>query len=530
MTVFYGVLLNTFVANISTVLLWFALTFWAYLETRSVLATSVMGGLFMLLAAVCAVPFGGLVDRHRKKQIMVAAALISVVFFAAAFVVYVATPYGELVRLDRPWFWVFITLILLGAVLESIRGIALSTCVTLLVPSERRANANGLVGMAMGATMLVGGVFAGLAVGLLGILWVVVISLGLAVLTLAHLAVLSIPEPQIVASEEGRGAVDFKRAWAAVMAVPALIGLIAFSTFNNLLGGVFMGLLDPYGLELMSVQAWGILFGLSSLGFIVGGGWIAKFGLGATPLRALLLANVLLWLIAATFTLRDSVLLLAIGICAYMAIVPVVEGAEQTVLQRVVPYPQQGRVFGFAQAVEVAAAPLSAFVIGPVAEFWLIPYANSDAGRASLSGLLGEGDGRGIALVFVLASLVGLVVTLLAFTTRTYRRLSDVYAAGDVNADLAQSITAAGVAGVPASPRVDVPAAEIPGPDGPLDQVPAAEVPDTGVAGTEVADTGVAGTEVADAEAPDAEVRDAEVRDAEVRDAKGGWSSSRPGL
>lgn len=452
MAAFYGVLVNTFVATVSTVLLWFAATFWAYLETRSVLATSIMGGLYMLLIAVLAVPFGGLVDRHRKKHVMVGAALVSVVFFAAALAVLELVPHDELVRLDGPWFWLFISAVLLGAVVESGRGIALSTCVTLLVPSERRANANGLVGMSMGATMLVGGVFSGLAVGALGMRWVVLISLLLAVLTLAHLALLAIPEREIVRSEEGGGAVDFVRAWSAVMAVPGLLGLIIFSTFNNLLGGVFMGLLDPYGLELMSVQAWGVLFGLSSLGFIVGGGWIAKFGLGARPLRALLLANVVVWLVAGSFTLRDSVWLLAVGICVYMAIVPVVEGAEQTVLQRVVPYAQQGRVFGFAQAVEVAAAPLSAFVIGPIAQFWLIPYARSEPGREQLSWLLGDGAGRGIALVFVLASLVGVLVTLLAFTTRTYRRLGHVYAAGDVNADIAQTLGGAGVAGVPAAP------------------------------------------------------------------------------
>ena len=37
--------------------------------------------------------------------------------------------------------------------------------------------------------------------------------------------------------------------------------------------------------------------------------------------------------------------------------------AEQTVLQRVVPFERQGRVFGFAQSVEQAASPLTAFLV-----------------------------------------------------------------------------------------------------------------------------------------------------------------------
>ena len=31
--------------------------------------------------------------------------------------------------------------------------------------------------------------------------------------------------------------------------------------FNNFLGGVFMALMDAYGLSLVSVQAWGLLLG-----------------------------------------------------------------------------------------------------------------------------------------------------------------------------------------------------------------------------------------------------------------------------
>ena len=46
------------------------------------------------------------------------------------------------------------------------RNIALSTTVTLLVPEERHANANGLVGTVQGLAFVVTSVFSGLAIGL----------------------------------------------------------------------------------------------------------------------------------------------------------------------------------------------------------------------------------------------------------------------------------------------------------------------------------------------------------------------------
>ena len=51
---FRAVLANTLVANVTSSFLWFALTFWAYLETRSVMATAIIGGGFMLFTAVSA--------------------------------------------------------------------------------------------------------------------------------------------------------------------------------------------------------------------------------------------------------------------------------------------------------------------------------------------------------------------------------------------------------------------------------------------------------------------------------------------
>ena len=116
------------------------------------------------------------------------------------------------------------------------------------------------------------------------------------------------------------------------------------------------------------------------------------------------------------------------GILLYMCVIPIAEAAEQTILQRVVPYRTQGRVFGFAQSVEAAASPVSAFLIGPIAQFWLIPYMASDAGKERFGWLLGAGEARGIALVFLLAGAIMLVTVLLALASRPYRQLSRAYA------------------------------------------------------------------------------------------------------
>lgn len=281
--------------------------------------------------------------------------------------------------------------------------------------------------MIAGLAMAVNSVLSGLAVGYLGMGWVMIISVVLTAATTAHFFLaIRIPEDHIEHSEAIPQKVDFRGAWLAIRAVPGLLALIFLTTFNNLLSGTFMALLDPYGLTLVSVQAWGIMFGVLSFGFILGGAAVAKWGLGSNPVRAILLANLALWLVAGAFTIRESVVLLALGILLWMALFPVIEAGEQTVLQTVVPYEKQGRVFGFAQSVEAAAAPITAFMIGPLAEFWLIPYMNG-AGEVQLGWLLGTGDARGIALVFLIAGALGCALTIAAFFTKSYRLLSESY-------------------------------------------------------------------------------------------------------
>lgn len=429
---FRKILLNTLVANVTTSYLWFALTFWVYLETRSVMATAIIGGSFMLLVAVCGMWFGTLVDRHLKKRIMVASSGLTLGAFLAASAVDLAFPTARLIDWTGPIFWFFVVLILVGAVVESLRNIALSTTVTLLVPVDARDKANGLVGTVQGIGFLVTSVFSGLSIGILGMSWTLVIATGLTAAALLHLLTVRIPEavPRPGGTDGARlPAFDIRGAITTIRTVPGLMALIFFATFNNLVGGVFLALMDPYGLELFSVESWGLVLGLTSIGFIVGGLLVARLGLGRLPLRTLLLANVVIALVGMLFTIRELQWLYVAGIFAYMCVIPVAEAAEQTILQRVVPFHTQGRVFGFAQSVEVAAAPISAFLIGPIAQYGLIPYMRTDAGQARFGWLLGGGEARGIALVFVLAGLVMLVTVTIAFIAPPYRTLTRSYAA-----------------------------------------------------------------------------------------------------
>jgi DHA3 family multidrug efflux protein-like MFS transporter len=425
---FFQLLINTLLVSVINFTVWFAITFYVYLQTRSVFATGVISGIFLVMTALTGIWFGSLVDHYAKKTVMQISAATSLLLYGVAFVIYLSTPADEFQKPAGFALWSLVVPLMFGVIAGNIRTIALPTMVTLLIAEGDRDRANGLVGTTSGVSFLVTSVISGVLVALNGMFGVLVLGLVVLSAAILHLGFVHVDEGRVAAPSDGPSrSVDLKGTIRVVRSVPGLMALIVFSAFNNLLGGVFMALLDAYGLSLMSVQAWGLLWGVLSTGFIVGGLLVARTGLGRNPVWLLLIINVVLWTVTLLFPLRSSTILLAIGLYAYMVLSPYAEAAEQTIMQKVVPYERQGRVFGFAQSVEQAASPLTAFLISPVAQFVFIPFMTDGYGARTIGDWFGTGADRGLALVFVLTGVVGLIATSAALRSRPYKRLSTRY-------------------------------------------------------------------------------------------------------
>jgi DHA3 family multidrug efflux protein-like MFS transporter len=423
---FYQILVNTVLSNVTNMTVWFAMIFFIYLETKSVTATSIVSGIYLVLTASLGIWFGSLVDHNKKKKVMILSGAISLVIYIIGFVIYLIYPAETWKDPTSVTLWILNVLLLVGVIAGNIRSIAVPTLVTILIPEDDRAKANGLVGTAFGIAFLICSAISGVLVGLGGMFYVLMLGIVMMLLSILHMWFLQIPEKEIVHLEH-QPKVDLRGTYAVVKAIPGLLALILFTTINNFLGGAFMGLMDAYGLSLVSVETWGFLFAVISCGFIVGGLFISKYGLGKNPLVAMFTANIIIWVISAVFTIQPSIVLLAVGMFIYISVVPFIEAAEQTILQKVVPHERQGRVFGFAHSVEQSASPLTTFLIGPIAETFFIPFMTTGAGVGLIGSWFGTGPARGIALVFTVTGIIGLALTIFAMNTKYYRLLSERY-------------------------------------------------------------------------------------------------------
>ena len=150
MKTFYQILANTVIANVTNMTVWFAMIFFMYLETKSVTATSIVSGIFLVFTAGLGIWFGSLVDHNKKKNMMILSGVISLLIYIVGFGIYLAFPAETWKNPTSVTLWVFNVLLLVGVIAGNIRSIAVPTLVTILIPEDDRAKANGLVGTAFG--------------------------------------------------------------------------------------------------------------------------------------------------------------------------------------------------------------------------------------------------------------------------------------------------------------------------------------------------------------------------------------------
>jgi DHA3 family multidrug efflux protein-like MFS transporter len=147
---FYSVLANNLVANITNFTVWFAITFWVFLETHSVFATGMIAGIYLVLTAGFGIWLGSIVDHNSKKAAMLASSAVSAAFYAISLAMVLMEPQDAFTNPYGPYLWAFVLVVMLGVIAGNLRSIALPTLVTILIPEERRDRANGLVGMVTG--------------------------------------------------------------------------------------------------------------------------------------------------------------------------------------------------------------------------------------------------------------------------------------------------------------------------------------------------------------------------------------------
>jgi MFS family permease len=404
-----------FVSLMGSGLTTFALGVWTYQLTGSATKFALIS-MFGALPNIVALPLAGvLVDRWERRRVMI---------LSNAGCGLVTLALGALFTSGRVEIWHIYAATAALSVFSAFQLIAYSASVALLVPARHFGRASGIVQTAQAVSQIGAPLIAGALMFSLGIHGLLGIDFLTYIFALLTLAAARIPRPE---AREAGGPLLRQTAygWNYIRERPGLLALLTYFASVNLLMTTARVLFIPMTLSFASPTALATVLSVSSGGLLLGGllmsAWggprrrvAGVFGFGALAGLTILLAG-----------LRPSLLLVGGANFALMLVAPIINGCNQAIWQSKVAADVQGRVFATRQLIGWSLNPLAYAVAGPLADNLFEPLVASAGGPLGevLRAVVGVGPGRGIALMYVIAGLLCLLIPAVIYLYPRLRRV-----------------------------------------------------------------------------------------------------------
>jgi len=401
----------------------FALTIWAWQATGEATALALVA-LFTAVPQILTSPLAGaIVDRYDRKHIMMLSDLAAGIATAAVLLLHTT-------GLLQVWH-LYVTAAFTGA-FQAFQFPAYSSSVSTMLPKEQYGRASGMISLAEAASGIVAPIAAGIALNIVGIGGIMTFDILTFIVAIASLLIIHIPRPEVTGEDAaGRRSLweDSLFGFKYIFASPSLVGLLSvFLSLNFILGFSFT-LFAPMVLArtgdntllLGSVQS---AFGV---GGVIGGLLMSAWGGPKRKIHGILMGSIVISLGTCLFGIGRGLPVWAVTAFTLMILLPILNGSSQAIWQSKIPPHIQGRVFATRGLLARIAQPISLAVTGPLADWVFEPAMMPGGSLASAFGwLVGTGPGAGMALVFVVMGLLGILPGLVGYAFESVRNIEDI--------------------------------------------------------------------------------------------------------
>jgi DHA3 family macrolide efflux protein-like MFS transporter len=432
MAAFTIIWIGQIVSLLGTAMSQFGLTLWAYEVTGKATPLALVG-FFFLVPIVALGPFVGvLVDRSNRRLMMMLSDL------AAAFItVIVLTLYTT----GNLQIWHLYVTAAISGTFQGFQWPAYSAAITLMLPKEQYARANGMMEMAGNASYVFAPLLAGALFGPLGLTGILVVDLVSAAVAVGTLLFVHIPQPpETEAGREGAGSFLKETAYGFryILARPSLLGLQTVFMVGNFFNNLAFGVLAPMILSRTGSNE--LIFGSVQSAGAIGGvvGSLAMSAWGGPKRRV---HGVLLGWFCSGFLgqmvlgLGQALPIWAVGMFLLAFFSPFINGSNQAIWQAKVAPDVQGRVFATRATIAWLVMPLGQLLAGPLADHVLEPAMAEGGNLAPLFGwLVGSGTGAGMGLQFAVTGLLAALAGLGGYLFPVVRNAEDILPDHDIAA------------------------------------------------------------------------------------------------
>lgn len=405
---FMVVWLGQVVSMLGTGMTNFALSFWIFQQTGEATALTWAIFFFMAPSVLFSPVAGAIVDRSNRKLVMIVSDLLAGI--ATIFLLLLLAG-GNL----QIWH-IYVANLLAGAA-NAFQFPAYSAAVTMMLPKEQYGRAAGMLSLAGSASGILAPAFAGALLGPLGLVGIMGLDVATFLFAILALAIVYIPQPEVTAAgRTGQGSLLQESAYGFryIFARPSLLGLQMVFFFINFLAMFGFAVMVPMILArtgndeiaLASVQS------LGAIGGVLGGLLLSAWGGPKRKVNGVLLGMVGVSIFSqALMGVGQTIFIWATASFMGQFLIPILNGSNQAIWQTKVAPDVQGRVFAVRRLIAQITAPVATAVAGPLADNVFEPAMQPDGVLAPVFGwLVGTGTGSGMALMFVVTGLIGVLV------------------------------------------------------------------------------------------------------------------------
>ena len=378
--------------------------------------------IFSFAPAIILSPIAGaIVDRVSRKKVMIASDLAAGLSTVALLILY-STGLLEIWHLWAAGFF--------ASAFESFQFPAYSAAVTTMIEKKHYTRANAMLGMVGSASMIIAPASAGALLPLLGINGIMIIDIVTFVFAIGTLLFVVIPNPmQTAAGRASRGTLfqESLFGFRYIFANPSLLGLLLIFFTTNLTMGLAMILFAPMILARTANNTviLGTTMMMFGIGGIVGGLLVAAWGGFKRRIHGVLLGLVLMSISGQiVIGLGQDIRVWGVGAFLAMFFMPLVNGSSQAIWQAKVSPDIQGKVFATRRLIAQISSPVAMIMGGRLADAVFEPAMASGGTFAQFfQPLVGSGPGSGMAVLFVFAGILGVVVGLIGYLVPVVREV-----------------------------------------------------------------------------------------------------------
>ena len=397
----------------------FGLGLWVLDQTGDAAAYTTLLFAAVLPLGVASLLVGPLIDRWNRRWTMILANAVASLSTLIVALLYFA---------DSLQVWHLYIALVANGVASAFILPALEASTPMLVPSQQLGKAAGVTQMVQSFEIILAPVLAvplylGLGLGAVFVVDFVTFGVAIVALTLSI-----VPQPVRTLAPAGTPIwAEFRFGIAyLVQRRPFLYLMFFVSAAMFLMPGIGYALATPLALSFSDEAGAAVLLTTFGVGSLLSGVLLAAWGGPRRRMTGIIAAMALAGAGAIVAGLRESLALTAAGVFVIGVAFVFAIGLNRVIWQVKAAPDVLGRLFSLRVVIGVCAQSLGIVVAGPLAEYVFEPLmASGGALAGSVGAIIGVGDGRGMALMYVLAGLALVALAIGSLIVRPIWRLED---------------------------------------------------------------------------------------------------------